>query len=175
LNNNSDRVHPQAGHHGKLLGNVRYWVQAAAIAGVYATLTVALSPISYGAVQVRVSEALTVLPAVTPAAIPGLFVGCLIANLISPFGTPDLIIGSAASLLAAFFSWLLRARAWLVPLPPVLVNAALIGGMLYYIYGVPPSLLVDMGWVALGQVLACYVLGFPLLKYLERHPGVFRL
>jgi uncharacterized membrane protein len=63
----------------------------------------------------------------------------------------------------------------LVPLPPVLANGIIIGGMLYFVYGVQPSLVIDMAWVALGELLACYVLGFPLLKYLERHRGIFRL
>ena len=152
---------------------LRFWVQAAVIAGVYAALTIALAPVSYGPLQVRVSEALTILPRFTPAAIPGLFAGCLAANLISPYGLPDLIFGSAASLLAAFVSWLLRGKAWLVPLPPVIFNGLSIGAMLYYVYSVPPSLWVDMGYVALGEFLSCFVLGLPLMKYLDKHRRIF--
>jgi uncharacterized membrane protein len=154
---------------------LRFWVQAAIIAGVYAALTVALNPISYTVIQVRISEALTILPYFTPAAIPGLFVGCLAANIISPYGIADLIFGSLASLLSAVFSYLLRKRAWLVPLPPVLINGVVIGGMLYYVYSVPPSLLLDMAYVAAGELLACYILGFPLLKVLERNRKIFDL
>ena len=154
---------------------LRFWVYAAVIGGVYAALTVVLAPISYGPMQVRISEALTVLPYFTPAAIPGLFAGCLVANLISPYGLPDLILGSLASLLAATLTWLLRKHAWLAPLPPVVINGLVIGGMLYYVYKVPPSLLADMGYVALGQLLACYVLGFPLLKLLSRYDRIFKI
>ncbi|MDR0357542.1 MAG: QueT transporter family protein [Clostridiales Family XIII bacterium] len=155
--------------------NVRFWVQAAVIGGVYAALTMALAPISYGPMQVRVSEALTVLPYFTPAAVPGLFVGCFVANTISFYGVPDMIFGSLATLAGAFLSYKLRKRAWLVPLPPILVNGVVIGAMLYFIYGVEPSLLADMAWVALGECLACYALGYPLLRYLKRHERIFRL
>jgi uncharacterized membrane protein len=62
-----------------------------------------------------------------------------------------------------------------VPLPPVLVNGIIIGAMLYFVYGVEPSLVIDIAWVSLGQLLACYVLGYPLLKYMERHKRIFRL
>jgi uncharacterized membrane protein len=150
-------------------------VQAAVIGGVYAALTMALAPISYGPMQVRVSEALTVLPYFTPAAVPGLFVGCFVANTISFYGVPDMIFGSLATLAGAFLSYKLRKRAWLVPLPPILVNGVVIGAMLYFIYGVEPSLLADMAWVALGECLACYALGYPLLRYLKRHERIFRL
>lgn len=158
-------------HKGK---SVRFWVQAAVIAGAYAALTIALAPISYGPIQVRVSEALAVLPRYTPAAVPGLLTGCFAANLIiSPYGIPDLIVGSAATLLAAAASRLLRGKSWLVPLPPVIINAIGIGAMLFYIYKIPPSLWANMGYVAIGEVLACYGLGFPLIKYLDRHRAIF--
>ncbi|MDR1954167.1 MAG: QueT transporter family protein, partial [Clostridiales Family XIII bacterium] len=127
----------------KKVFSVRFWVQAAVIGGVYAALTVVLAPISYGPMQARVSEALTVLPYFTPAAVPGLFIGCLAANIISPYGVPDMIFGSLASLLSAFLSYKLRNRPWLVPLPPVLVNGIIIGAMLYFVYGVEPSLVID--------------------------------
>ncbi|MDR1029152.1 MAG: QueT transporter family protein [Clostridiales Family XIII bacterium] len=155
--------------------SLRFWVQAAVIGGVYAALTMALAPISYGPIQVRVSEALTILPYFTPAAIPGLFVGCFVANTISFYGVPDMVFGSLATLAGAFLSYRLRARPWLVPLPPIVVNGAVIGAMLYFVYGVPPSLPIDMAWVALGECLSCCALGYPLLKYLKRHEGIFRL
>lgn len=95
----------------------KYLIQAAVIAAVYAILTVVLSPISYGPIQFRLSEALTILPAFTPAAVPGLFIGCLIANLMSPVGLVDIICGSAATLIAAFISYKLRKRPLLVLAP----------------------------------------------------------
>jgi uncharacterized membrane protein len=159
---------------------LRFWLQAAAVAGVYAALTMALAPFSYGPVQVRVSESLTVLPYFTPAAVPGLFIGCLISNAVmSPYPL-DFIVGSAATLGAALLSYALRRIPWLVPLPPVVVNGAAIGAMLYYLYGVRPpgvptalSLPADMGFVAIGEAIACYAIGLPLLKYLERHRRIF--
>ena len=84
----------------------KYLAEAAVIAAIYALLTIVLAPISYGAVQVRISEALTVLPFFTPAAVPGLFVGCIAANIMSPYGLADLIFGSAASLIGAIGSYL---------------------------------------------------------------------
>ena len=151
----------------------KHLVQASVIAAAYAAITIALAPISYGIMQIRVSEALTVLPYFTPAAIPGLFVGCIIANLISPYGLPDLILGSLASLVASTISYRLRKTPLLVPLPPVVVNGIVIGAMLYFIYGLPVPLLACMGWVALGQVVACYVIGYPLLCFLRKHERIF--
>lgn len=142
-------------------------IQAALLAAIYATLTIALSPISYGPMQVRISEALTVLPAFTPAAVPGLFVGCLLANMLGPYGIWDMVCGSLATLIAAFCSYKLRNHMWLVPLPPVISNGLIIGPMLHYVYGVP-NLLLCMVWVAVGELIACYVLGIPLMKLLDR-------
>ena len=80
--------------------NTKFLIQAAVIAAVYATLTIILMPFSYGVMQVRVSEALTILPFFTPAAIPGLFVGCIISNMVGPYGLMDMVIGSGATLIA---------------------------------------------------------------------------
>ena len=152
----------------------KYLIEASVIAAVYAVLTVVLSPISYGMMQVRISEALTVLPFFTPAAIPGLFVGCLVSNLLSPYGVPDLVCGSLAALIAAIASYILRNRPILVPLPPVLANGVIVGAMLYYVYAVPVSLPLSMLWVAAGQLIACYGIGYPLMKYLKRYKGIFQ-
>jgi uncharacterized membrane protein len=152
----------------------KYLIQAAVIAAVYAVLTVMLSPISYGPIQFRVSEALTILPAFTPAAIPGLFIGCLIANLMSPVGLVDIICGSAATLIAAFLSYKLRNRPLLVPLPPVILNGVIVGLELKMIYTPQMPLLACMGWVALGELGACYAVGYPLMKILDRYHGIFR-
>lgn len=151
----------------------KYLIQAAVIGAIYAVLTIVLAYFSYGPLQVRVSEALTVLPAFTPAAVPGLFIGCFISNLISPYGLVDLICGSIATLLAAFLSYKLRRKSFFVPLPPVLVNGVIVGGMLHFAYGVP-NLLACMGWVALGQAISCYLLGWPLMKLLAKYRGVIQ-
>ncbi|MDR3242648.1 MAG: QueT transporter family protein [Clostridiales Family XIII bacterium] len=153
----------------------RFWVQAAIIAAVYAVLTVAFAPISYGPIQVRISEALTILPFFTPAAVPGLFVGCLTSNLLSPYGALDIVCGSLASLLAAGGSYALRGAPALVPLPPVAANALIIGAMLRFAYGVEPSFWICALWVGAGEVAACYVLGYPLMLYMRRHKDIFRL
>ena len=107
----------------------RFWIQAALIAAIYATLTILLGSIGYGPVQFRIAEALTVLPALTPAAIPGLFAGCMIANILGPYGMIDMILGGGATLLAAILSYRLRKHPALVPLPPILVNGVVIGAM----------------------------------------------
>ena len=155
--------------------NTKFLVQAAVIAALYASLTILLMPISYGVMQIRVSEVLTILPAFTPAAIPGLLIGCFVANMVGPYGVLDMVIGSAATLLAAVASYKLRNRPYLVPLPPVLANGILVGGMLYFAYGVPFSLPACILWVALGEGLACYLLGLPLMKYLNNRKSIFRL
>ncbi|MDR2296593.1 MAG: QueT transporter family protein [Clostridiales Family XIII bacterium] len=154
-------------------GRLRFCVHAAVIGAAYAALTIALAPLSYGPVQLRVSEALTVLPYFTPAAIPGLFVGCFVSNIISPYGVVDAVCGSLATLLAACGGFLLRKRRILVPLPPVVCNAVIIGAMLYYAYGVNASLLANMLWVGAGEAIACYGAGYPLLRVLEKRRGIF--
>ena len=151
----------------------KHVIQAAVIAAVYAALTIALAPLSYGVMQVRVSEALTVLPFFTPAAIPGLFVGCLISNILGPYGLVDMIFGSAATLFGAIGSYMLRNKPLLVPLPPVILNVIVIGPMLYYIYSVPVPLIGCILWVMLGELIACYGLGYPLMKYLKKYRNIF--
>ncbi len=149
--------------------SVKYLVVSAAIAAIYAVLTIVVMPINYGPIQCRISEAMTVLPIITPAGIPGLFVGCLVANIVSPVGAIDMVVGSIASLIAALLTYKLRRNKWVAMLPPVLVNAVMIGTMLYYYYNVEYSLVVCMITVGVGQLVACYVLGIPLLKLLEKH------
>ena len=157
---------------GKRKKGIRYITESAIIAAIYVALSVAFAPISYGLLQVRIAEALTVLPAFTPAAIPGLFVGCIIANIIGGNGPLDVIFGSLATLIAAILSYKMPKK-YLVPLPPVLVNAVIIGVLLSYILDV--SVPVAMGWVGLGQVVACYILGYPLMLQLNKYKNrIFR-
>ncbi|MFA5635729.1 MAG: QueT transporter family protein [Anaerovoracaceae bacterium] len=152
----------------------KYLVHGAVIAAVYTALTLLLMPLSYGVMQIRVSEALTVLPALSPAAIPGLFIGCFVANMLGPNGMIDIILGSSATLLAALASYKLRNRPLLVPLPPVLANGLIIGPMLYYVYAVPVPLWACILWVALGEAIACYGIGLPLLRYMSKRKSIFR-
>lgn len=145
---------------------------AAVIAAAYAGLTMLLPGSSYGYTQLRVSEALTVLPFLFPAAAPGLAVGCLIANLLSPYGLIDVVCGTAASALAAFLTMKMPAK-WLAPLPPVLCNGVIVGGMLAWYEagfgaGFWPAFAVTGAGVALGEVLVCYPLGLLLLTALPK-------
>ncbi|MDR1247456.1 MAG: QueT transporter family protein [Clostridiales Family XIII bacterium] len=157
-----------------LIGRVRFMAQAAVIGAAYAALTLVLAPLSYGVMQLRVSEALTILPYFTPAAIPGLFIGCLTANIISPYGIVDMICGSLATLFAACATYAFRKRRILAPLFPVVFNAVIIGAMLYYAYGVNASLLLNILWVGAGELIVCYGAGYPLLRVLENRREIFK-
>ncbi|MCT4621035.1 MAG: QueT transporter family protein [Marinisporobacter sp.] len=143
-----------------------YLVQAALIGAIYVVFTILFAPYSYGPIQVRISEALTVLPMFTPAAIPGLYVGCIVANIYGGGGMIDIVFGSLATLIAAYLSYKMPKK-WLVPMPPVVVNGIIVGFILNYIYDAP--LLITMGWVTVGQLIACYGLGYPLIVTLEKY------
>jgi len=137
-----------------------FLAQGAMIAAVYVVLTLVFAPISYGEVQVRVSEALTVLPFFTPAAVPGLFVGCLIANILGGAILPDIIFGSLATLLGAVGTYLLRKKTrFLAPIPPIVANTVIVPFVLYYGYGVNLPIPFMMLTVGLGEVISCGVLG----------------
>jgi uncharacterized membrane protein len=143
---------------------------AGVIAAIYAAVTLLLQPISFGAVQFRVSEALTILPVLTGAAVPGLFIGCLLANLLGGVSALDVVFGSLATLLAAILTRALRKKTYLAPLPPVLVNALVIGAVLSVAIENFPFWLAA-GSVGLGQLGACYALGLPLLWALRKLPA----
>ncbi|MBR0597215.1 QueT transporter family protein [Sinanaerobacter chloroacetimidivorans] len=155
--------------------NTKFLMQAAIIAAIYAALTIALIPFSYGVMQVRISEALTILPYFTPAAIPGLVIGCFISNMVGPYGITDMIFGTGATLVAAVGSYLLRRKPLLVPLPPVIANGIIIGAMLKLVYAVPFPLWSCILWVGAGELIACYGLGYPLLRYLNKYKNIFEL
>ena len=147
-----------------------YWTRAAMIGTIYALLTVLFAPISYGPVQVRISEMLMILPYFTPAAIPGLFVGCFIANTFGGLGILDIIFGSLATLVSAYLVSRINNK-YLAPLPPVIVNALIVGWVLHVVLRVPLHLTAL--YVGFGQLIACYGLGLPLLLLLERHRHIF--
>lgn len=150
----------------------RQMASAAIIAALYAVMSLMSSifGLTYGPVQCRFSEALTVLPFLLPEAVPGLFIGCLVTNLMSTVGPLDIIIGSMATLLAALWTARMPSR-WLAPLPPVLCNAVLIGAMIaWYEAGFtaafPGLFLWNAVTVGIGEAIACYVLGLLLLAVL---------
>ncbi len=153
------------------MNKTKFIVQSAVIAALYTVLTLIFAPISYGndMIQIRISEALTVLPYFTPAAVPGLFVGCLVSNIFSPVGAIDIIVGSGATLIAAFLSYK-TPRRFIVPLPPVIVNGLVIGAMLHFVFDFP--LLLSISTVAVGQAISCYCLGYPLMLLLEKYRNI---
>lgn len=147
-----------------------FMVQAAAIAAVYVVLTTVFAAFSFGEVQVRISEALTILPVFTPAAIPGLFVGCLISNFLGGAILLDVIFGSIATLIGAVFTWKLRnSSKWLAPLPPIVANAIIVPFTLYYGYGVNLPIPFMMLTVGIGEVISCGVLGMILYGALNKY------
>jgi len=157
----------------------KFTVRQLAVAGIIAALYAVLSyfaavfGVAYGPVQFRFSEALCVLPFLFPEATPGLFVGCLVANLLSPYGALDIVFGSLATLLAAVWTQHTR-RKWLAPLPPVLCNAVIVGAVIAVetTAGFGRAFWLAFGYNALtvgaGEAGVCYVLGGLLLTLLPR-------
>ena len=145
---------------------------AAMVAAVYTVLTVFLPIPQYGEVQFRIAECMTVLPFLCPTAAWGLFAGCILANLLSPYGLPDLIFGSLATLVAG----LLTARCgskWLAPLPPVICNGLIVGALLAwsetgFTAAFPGAFAFNALSVGVAELVVCYVLGLPLLEVLSR-------
>lgn len=147
--------------------NVKRIAITGIVAAVYAALTVGMAPISYGAIQMRLSEVMTLLAFVNPVFVPGLVLGNLIANLYSPFGLPDVIFGTMATFIAVL-AMSKTKNLWVASLWPALVNGVIIGAELYFFAGLP--LLVTMGYVALGEFIVVTLIGCPLyLAIKSRH------
>lgn len=157
---------------------LNYLVQGAVIAALYAALTYLASAagLAYGSVQFRFSEALTVLAAFTPAAIPGLAVGCFIANLGSPLGMLDIVCGTAATLIAAVLTYKTRGvrikgLPVLAPLFPVVTNAVIVGAEIAYLMPEGfsfPVFWIQALWVGLGELVVCCIGGLPLAAAIEK-------
>ena len=152
--------------------NAKYIALSAIIAAMYAALTIVFAPISYGAVQVRISEALTILPLFTPAAIPGLFVGCLLANILGGAIIWDIIFGSIATLIGAALGYLLRFNRWLVPIPAIVSNSVIIPLILKYGYSIDMSLGLLIVYIAIGEIIGCYLLGELLATGILKRKGI---
>ena len=157
--------------------SIRELTVCAMLGAIYAVLTMVLPIPQYAGVQVRLAEALTVLPFLFPAATPGLFVGCLIANLLSPYGPLDMVAGSAATLIACLWTQRLKNRR-LAAMPAVVCNAVIVGGVIAFaMTGFGPGFWVAYAINALsvgaGEFVACYVLGDMLLGVVAKIP-VFR-
>ena len=141
---------------------------SAVIAAIYVVLTVIFAPISFSAVQVRIAEALTVLPMYSAAAIPGLFIGCVIGNILGGAVVLDVIFGSIATLIGAVGSYLLRNNRWLVPLPPIISNSVIIPFVLKYAYGIELPIPLLILYIFIGELLSCYVLGEFMITLIEK-------
>lgn len=150
---------------------VMFITQSAVIAAIYVVLILLFQPFSFGEIQVRVAEALTVLPFFTPAAIPGVTIGCLIGNLIGG-NVMDMIFGTLATLIGAAVSYAVRKNQYLVPLPPIVSNALIIPWVLKYAYELPFSIPFLMLTVSIGEVLSCGILGLVLLTALKSCRGI---
>lgn len=159
-------------------GKILYLTHAAAIAALYVVLTLianALGLANY-AIQVRFSEALTILPFFTPAAIPGLFVGCILSNLLTGCAVLDIVFGSLATLLGAVGTWMLRRNKWLAPVCPIVTNTLIVPFVLAYVYQFEGSIPYFMLTVGIDEVISCGVLGMLLLNVLQKYAGqIFRL
>lgn len=146
--------------------SIRYITEAAAIAAMYAALTILFAPISSGEWQIRIAEALTVLPFFMPSAVPGLFLGCFIANVFSGQGIYDILLGPLVTLSAAYITRKMPTK-YLAPLPPIILNAIYVSLLLFFIADLPiiPTLFL----VAAGEMIACYGLGYPLMLFVEKY------
>lgn len=142
--------------------------QAAVIAALYVVLTYVFSAFASGVIQVRVSEALTILPAFTPAAIPGLVIGCLLSNTLTGCVLLDIIFGSVATLIGALGSYALRRHTWLVPIPPIVSNMIIVPFVLRYAYGATDAFPFMIATVGAGEIISCYLLGMLLYGALKK-------
>ena len=157
--------------------SVLFVTQAAVIAAMYVVLTFVSSSmgLASGEIQIRLSEMLVILPAFTPAAIPGLFLGCLLSNLLTGCTVIDIVFGSLATLVAAILSYQLRNHKYplLVTVPPVVANMIVVPFILKFSYGVPLPIPVMMATVGIGEVISCVVLGSVLYFALVKRRIIF--
>ena len=158
--------------------NSRVLARAGVIAAIYMVLTLIFQPISFRAVQFRIAEVMTLMPILTPDAIPGLFVGCLLANWLGGGIWFDVVLGAIATLLAAICTRKCREKPPLAALFPAIFNGLIVGPVVYFAYvrapGDPvsvPTLLFNMGTVALGELAVCYALGLPMIYGLKKLPS----
>ena len=149
----------------------KYLTTAAIIAAIYIILTLLTNALGLanGAIQVRFSESLCVLPIFTPAAIPGLFIGCFLSNIFTGCVFWDVLFGSLATLIGAVFTYNLRKCKKIALLPPILSNTLIIPFVLKFAYGLPAGLWYFMLTVCIGEIISCGVLGSLLYRYLNKY------
>ena len=150
---------------------VHFTTYAAMIAALYVVLTFLCNALGLanGAIQIRISEALTILPYFTPAAVPGLFAGCLLSNILTGCALFDILFGSLATLLGAIGTRLLRQSKWLTPIPAIVSNTVLIPLVLTYVYEIPGGIPYLMLTVGIGEVVTAGILGVFLAKTLKKY------
>jgi uncharacterized membrane protein len=150
--------------------SVKKLTKAAVIAALYFGLTMLLAPISFGALQFRISEMLCILPFFFPESVPGLFIGCMLSNLLGGYGIPDIVFGSLATLAAAVLTMKIRIK-WLACLPPAIFNGVIVGAVIAW------SVSPDSFWgayavigsqVFIGELVVMYLLGLPLMHLLPK-------
>ncbi len=142
-------------------------VYTAFIAAIYFVVAAIFAPLSFGPVQVRIAEALTLLPIITPLAIPGTFIGCLIANIVFSASMLDIILGSLATLIAAILTYMLRENKYIAALPPVIINAFVVAYVLKVSVGAPYWMTVFT--VGVGQAVSCYAIGIPFVAIVKKY------
>lgn len=155
-----------------MINNIKKIVTTALVAAIYATLTLVLGAISYGPIQFRVAEIMVLLPFIKKDYIWGLTIGCFLANIIGPYGVPDIIFGTTATFLSAYAVYLTskmmegKKYALLVSsIWPTIINAAIIGIMLNIFFGLP--LMLSIAQVGFGQFVVITIIAMPLYKSLE--------
>jgi len=146
---------------------------SAVIAAIYAVMTLSLYVISYGPIQFRLSEALTILPVFTANAIPGLTIGCIIANIMGGYGIMDVVFGGVATLLAAVCTRVFRKNSFMALFSPVFFNSLIVGPMLYFVVPESKSLLFNIFTVGAGEFVVCFAVGYPLIRLLKKYPKLF--
>lgn len=148
----------------------RTLARGAVIAALYTALTLLLAPLSYGEVQIRFSEAFTLLPVLLPEAVPALAVGCLLSNILGGCTIFDIVFGTLATLLAALCTRRLRNNLYLAAAMPVLFNGVIVGAVVHYCYAPVIPLPLCMLSVAAGEAVACLIVGPLLIRLLRRLP-----
>ena len=153
-----------------------YLTYAALIAALYVILSLVsnMFGLASGAVQVRISEALTVMPVFTPAAVPGLFVGCIVSNILTGCAPWDIFLGSLATLIGAVFTRMLRKHDILCLLPPIAANTLILPWVLSLVYHFEGSIWYFAATIFAGELISCGILGYLLKKMLNKYDGTIK-
>ena len=153
----------------KARNSLAYITEASAIAALYTVITIAIGPLGSAAIQCRIPEAMCILAIFTPAAIPGLTIGCLVSNIATGCLWQDVLFGTLATLIGAIGARMLRRIWWLTPLPTVVANTLIIPFVLAYAYHAEEGIPFLMLTVGIGEVISAYVLGIALYFVLRKN------